>query len=117
MDAEQPALLWTPEIALRSKEQVIQEDWKVPDAQTASLKQHGRNAAPANAKTWTTLKSHTLTLFYQAPSSPPIPSFEEMEDIITKSRRLGNRSSHAVYKLGDAVVKFSGSPGVIEVSM
>ncbi|EAT77649.1 hypothetical protein SNOG_15106 [Parastagonospora nodorum SN15] len=80
MDTERPPLLWTPEIALRSKQQVVEEDWKAPDQEAAWLKSHERRSAPApaNLKEWTTLKSHDVTLLYQARSTPPIPSLEEI---------------------------------------
>jgi hypothetical protein len=118
MDAEQPALLWTPEIALRSKGQVIQEDWKAADDHTAWLKKYERRLAPAPAdlKTWTTLKSHTLTIFYQARSSPPIPSMKEIHDTSAENRLHTNIGLHTVCKIGDTVVKCSASPNVIEVS-
>jgi hypothetical protein len=110
--------LWTPEVALRSKEQVIHEDWKAPDMNTAWLKKAERHSAPApaNIETWTTLNSHALTIFYQAHSSPPIPSMKDIDDTPAKNRLHTNIGLHLVCKIGDTVVKYSASPNVVEVS-
>jgi hypothetical protein len=83
MDADPPALLWTHKIAIRSKAEVLKEDWKADDVETGSNKRYERYAtpAPADVTTWTTLKARALTLFYQAPSSPPIPSMKEIHGI------------------------------------
>jgi hypothetical protein len=34
MDADRPELLWTPEIARRTKAQVLMEEWKALDLNT-----------------------------------------------------------------------------------
>jgi hypothetical protein len=118
MDVDQPKPLWSHEIALRSKEQVILEDWKAPDQHAAWLIRQKRDEspAPADLKTWTTLRTNTVTLFYQAHSSPPIPSMEEINDATARNPLHGKLNLHNVCKIGDTVVKWCASPGVIEVS-
>ncbi|KAH3960480.1 hypothetical protein HBI68_195730 [Parastagonospora nodorum] len=116
MDTERPPLLWTPEIALRSKQQVVEEDWKAPDQEAAWLKSHERRSAPApaNLKEWTTLKSHDVTLLYQARSTPPIPSLEEILGTTEKNCLNTKIGLHKVCRIGDTVVKCSTSPDVVE---
>ncbi|KAH4106508.1 hypothetical protein HBH69_036640 [Parastagonospora nodorum] len=117
MDAERPNLLWTPELALRSKEQVLLEDWKAPNKSAASLKQMEilTSPAPADLTTWTTLKPNpAVVLFYQAHLSPPIPSMEEIDEATAKSSLHKDLHLHNVCRIGDTVIKCSASPDIIE---
>jgi hypothetical protein len=123
IDAEVPGPLWSPETAARSKAEVWKEDWKADNWEEASKKRMDRHGAPApDAQTWTTLKPHTVskphvyTLYYQAPSSPPIPSRKERDDAEAKNNLGTNINLHAICRLGDTVIKWSASPNVVEVS-
>jgi hypothetical protein len=119
MDAERPNLLWTPELALRSKEQVLLEDWKAPNKSAASLKQMEilTSPTPADLTTWTTLKPNpAVVLFYQAHLSPPIPSMEEIDEATAKSSLHKDLHLHNVCRIRDTVIKCSASPDIIEVS-
>ncbi|KAH7381421.1 hypothetical protein DE146DRAFT_681914 [Phaeosphaeria sp. MPI-PUGE-AT-0046c] len=98
MDGEQPAAeqrtpMWSPEIALRSKKQVLLEDYKVPDSQAASLVSHKRQEGPFTANP-TTFKPHDVTIFYQARSSPPIPSYEEIVKASAKNPLHADNGLH-----------------------
>ncbi|KAF1920709.1 hypothetical protein BDU57DRAFT_487756 [Ampelomyces quisqualis] len=91
MDTDPSELLWSPEIALRSKEQVMLEDWKVDNPHTGFQIRcnRGNQATPADQETWNTLKPPTLKpdgvkIYYQTPSSPPILSFQQLKDATEK---------------------------------
>jgi hypothetical protein len=112
-----PTLLWTPEIAIRSKLQVLQEDWGVPDEAAGRSKRWERFTAPAPPfKEWTTLKPRDITLFYQAPSAPPLPSLEEILGTTAENCLNSKYGLHKVCKFGDAVIKVASNPNVLEVS-
>lgn len=125
MDVDQAKLLWTPEIALRSKPQVLQEDWEAPDIEGALMKLHKRDPSPifANTNMWTTLKPnastllpHDSTLFYQANSSPPIPTLEAINDALAKNDPHIRVGVHWVCRIGDAIIKCGARPNIVEVS-
>jgi len=118
MDTDQSTLLWSPEIALRSKKQVLLEDWGTSDQNEAEMKRSNTHLTPVPAfETWTTFKPtfkpHGLTVFYHAHSSPPIPSTAEIYDANEKDSIRGKLGNHAVCRLGDAVVKYSCDPNVL----
>jgi len=112
-----PPLLWTPEIAIRSKQQVLQEDWGVltRDAVFAKILECDEAPEPP-VKEWTTLKPRDITLFYQTRSAPPIPSLEEILGTTAENCLHSKISLHRVCKLGDAVIKCASNPNVLEVS-
>lgn len=118
MDVDPPKSLWTPDMALRSKAQVLLEEWKTLDIEKAWLNREERfdSPAPADLKTWTTLTPRALTLFYQAHSSPPLPSMKEIRDATAKNHLHAKTGGHNVCKMGGTVIKYGYYPSVIEVS-
>ncbi|EAT82175.1 hypothetical protein HBH56_106870 [Parastagonospora nodorum] len=115
MNTNQPELLWTPEIARRTKAQVLQEEWGVPDVYSVYEKRaelYDRPLPPLEA--WTKLRSRPLSLFYQAPSCPPIPSMEEIRNVTPDNSLHANNGNHLVSKLGATVVKHGCSASILE---
>jgi hypothetical protein len=117
MDADRPELLWTPEIARRTKAQVLMEEWKALDLNTVyenREESESRSCPPPN--TWTTFRGRPLSLFYQARSCPPLPSMKELRNVTPNDRLHANTSAHSVCRLGASVIKFSYHANVLEVS-
>ncbi|KAF1913447.1 hypothetical protein BDU57DRAFT_501901 [Ampelomyces quisqualis] len=88
MDSKQTNLIWSPEIALRTKEQVLIEDWSTTDNLDGFKIQRKRITAPLpSLETWTTFKPaaelNGVTIFYQQPSCPPLPTRQEFIDVAT----------------------------------
>jgi hypothetical protein len=117
VDEGLPAPLWSPEIAARSKAEVLREDWKVSNVAEGSRKRFNRGKMPTpDPETWTTFKKNEVTLFYQAPSSPPIPSLKEIDEAHAKNRLNTRVQLHEACRMGNTLVKYSGNPNVLEVS-
>jgi hypothetical protein len=117
MNANQPELLWTPEIARRTKAQVLQEEWGVPDVYSVYEKRAELGFRPLPPlEAYTKLRSRPLSLFYQAPSCPPIPSMEEIRNVTPNNCLHANNGNHLVSRLGATVVKHGCSASILEVS-
>jgi hypothetical protein len=100
-------------MALRSKEQVLLEEFNTTDFWQAS-KKHGtwmEEPGPADLKTWTTLK-----LPYQARLSPPIPSMKDIRQATASDALHYINGGHSVCRMGGTVIKYSYHDGVVEVS-
>lgn len=130
MDTDTPKPLLTADMEeYRSKAQVWMDEWGVTDIDSArEAKMKRRRESDPPIELWTTLK-----LPYQAPSSPPLLSWDELKPFsqnrrnqkpLTEQREAGleferlheNAGMHQVYRFGDYVVKWSGNPKLIEVS-
>jgi hypothetical protein len=118
MDVDPPQPLWTPDMALRSKNQVLLEEWKTLDISKAwqNTRECHFAPAPSDLKTWTTLTPRALTLFYQAQSSPPLPSMKEIRDATAKDPLHAINGGHNVCRMGGTVIKYGYYPSVMEVS-
>ncbi|KAF1911778.1 hypothetical protein BDU57DRAFT_533186 [Ampelomyces quisqualis] len=115
MDINQPELLWTPEIARRTKAQVVLEEWKAPDVDTAfENKQEFQSRSPPANEIWTTLRSRPLSLYYQARSCPPIPFLNEIRNVTSNNRLEEKNSGHGVCKMGGTVIKFGCAANIVE---
>ena len=117
MNETQRKPLWTPEIARRTKAQVLQEEWGTTDDREQSERRFNIDkSADSSLETWTTLRSRPLSLFYQAPSCPPIPFMKEIRHVTPDNRLHEPMGNHLVSKLGATVVKWGYSSEIVEVS-
>lgn len=113
MEPDQSKILSTPNKVLRTKSQVLMETWGTDDdfSDMSRIQKHFDAPAPP-IETWTKLE-----LPYQAPSCPPLLSYEQILDGLKKHKLDQNFGSHHLFRYGDAVVKCSTSPSIVEVIM
>ena len=112
MDPNASNVLLTPNKSLRSKSQILTDGWGTEDifAIGRTLDEVSYLALPP-LETWATLK-----LPYEAPSCPPLPSFEQ---ILTANQTQSLRAKngvHLICRIGDTVIKCSMDSTVIDVS-
>lgn len=112
MELECSNVLLTHKKAFRSEAQASMEVYGHDDVDQIFEMQMARwNSPPPFLKTYTTLK-----LPYQAPSCPPLPSWEQI-DAATDNHPLHVKTGlRFVCRIGDTVVKWSASSKIVEVS-
>ncbi|KAF9731793.1 hypothetical protein PMIN01_09722 [Paraphaeosphaeria minitans] len=117
----------TTDMAFRSKSQVLMDEWGATDRESAAKADQARRFAPEPPiETWS-----TLTLPYQAPSSPPLLSWDRLrafsvsrriEKSLAAQRKEGeqnerlheNAGFNSVYRFGEYVVKWGCNPKIID---